>query len=296
MIRIVVLGDLNLDVHATDPRGAVPGDEVRASVRAVPGGSAGTFARTAAAEGARVTFIGCVGRDAVGDLLLRSLEESGVRAVVGRSDLPSGTILALQQGRERTMVCSRGANDGLTEETVDPAAFEDAQHLHVSGYALLSNAQRAAARRAIGLARDRGATVSVDPPPASLIERHGAEAFRADLEGISWAFPNLAEGRLLSGLQQPDDIADGLARRFSAGALTLGPEGAIAWSGSERDEAKPPVPVFGNPTGAGDTYAAGFVVSFLGGASLAEANARGCALAAEYLQKGAPARAADGRP
>jgi len=283
MSRIVVLGDLNLDVYATDPGEAAPGDEVRAPVRAVPGGSAGTFARAAAEEGADVTFLGCVGRDLVGDLLVQSLEQHGVRAAVGRADLPSGTILALEQDGERTMVCSRGANDGLTESMVDVQALHDADHLHVSGYALLSSAQWTAARHAIGIARAEGATISVDPPPASLILNHGVGAFLERLSDVDWLFPNRSEGRALTGLDDEGAMVDALAERFAAGAVTLGAAGSVAWKGRDRSRLSPAAVISGNPTGAGDSYAAGFVVSLLEGASVEDANRRGCARAARHL-------------
>ena len=48
MTQIVVLGDLNLDIHAHLPGSLTAGDETRDAVTVRPGGSAGTFARTAA--------------------------------------------------------------------------------------------------------------------------------------------------------------------------------------------------------------------------------------------------------
>ena len=194
MSRIVVLGDLNLDVHARAPSELAPGEESRNPVRATPGGSAGTFARIAAAQGASVAFIGCVGADLVGDLLVRSLEDAGVDAMVQRSDRPSGVILSLEQGTERTMICSRGANDGIRAARIAASAFDDAGHLHVSGYAFLSSAQRPAVERTIHLARERALTISVDPPPANLIRDHGVEAFSGARE---------PQGRQVPPLQTP---------------------------------------------------------------------------------------------
>ncbi|MDD5264659.1 MAG: ribokinase, partial [Candidatus Bipolaricaulis sp.] len=61
MSRVVVLGDLNLDVFVSEAPEPRPGAEVRGSVQVVAGGSAGTFARVAAGLGARVVFLGAVG-------------------------------------------------------------------------------------------------------------------------------------------------------------------------------------------------------------------------------------------
>jgi len=286
MTRIVVLGDLNLDVHATHPDDLTPGSERRACVRAVPGGSAGTFARIAAADAA-VTFVGCVGRDLVGDLLVRSLEIAGIEPLVARDDRPSGTILALERGGERTMVCSRGANDGLVADQLDAGVFASADHLHISGYALLSPTQRGAAQRAIALATARGITISVDPPPANLIASFGVDAFLDALVDVTWLFPNLSEGQLLTGRDRPEAIADRLAEGFAVGAVTLGATGALAWNRDERSLVSPPAVVSGNPTGAGDAFAGTFVTATLAGVPLAEANARACAAAANHLQRDA---------
>jgi len=282
MTRIVVLGDLNLDVYATHPSGLPAGAEARSVVRTVPGGSAGTFARVAAAAGASVTFLGCVGNDLVGDLLVRSLEDRGIVARVARDERPTGTIVSLEHAGERTMLCSRGANDGLTADRVDEATLTRADHLHVSGYAFLSDMQRTAASRAIGLARERGLPVSVDPPPANLIRAFGVRRFLACLDDVTWLFPNASEGRVLSGFEQPAEIADALADAFPIGAVTLGPFGALAWDGARRSlERTPEKP--GNPTGAGDAYAAAFVVGFHQGLTLTEVNLRACRTAADWI-------------
>lgn len=286
MSRIVVVGDLNLDVHAQHPTDLEPGSEVRSNVWAGPGGSAGTFARIAAGAGASVTFLGCVGDDLIGDLLVRSLEVCGIHTIVGRVEGPSGAILALEQGAERTMICSRGANDGLTAELIDETAFDEADHLHVSGYALLSATQREAAQRAIAIARARTITISVDPPPASLITAFGVDAFRAALADVTWIFPNLAEARTLTKLDAPEAIADSLASAYQTGAITLGPSGALAWSGEDRNLHAPAETLTSDSTGAGDAFAGAFVVAFLDRASLSQANARGCEAAAAHIRTG----------
>jgi len=149
MSRILVLGDLNLDILADAAESARAGDEVRGVVRVEAGGSAGTFARVAASLGATVVFLGAVGQDIAGDLLERSLRDAGVEPRLRRVDMPSGAILAIRRGHERSMICSRGANDGLREEWIDRRWFDRADHLHLSGYAILADGQRAAARQAI---------------------------------------------------------------------------------------------------------------------------------------------------
>lgn len=284
MSRIVVLGDLNLDVLATLPESFFQASEVRTSIRTVPGGSAGRFARIAAREGAEVTFIGCVGDDLVGELLIRSLKDANVQSYVKRVDSPTGTIVALEQDGKRTMLCSRGANDGIDAAWLNEALFRGAQHLHLSGYAFLSPAQQEAAHRAIDIGRSLGVTISVDPPPANLIHNVGVDRFLDELAPVDWLFPNLEEGQTLSGEKTPQRIVAALASAFSAGALTLGKDGSLAWQGAKRDRCRVERIDCPSPIGAGDAFAAGFAVSLLEHATLHEANLNGNRAASRLLR------------
>jgi ribokinase len=283
MTRLVVLGDLNLDVHLRLEDRVLPGDELRRPVRVAPGGSAGTFARTAAALGAEVRFVGAVGNDLVGDLLERSLTDTGVIPILQRVPQPSGVVVALHSTSDRSMLCSRGANDGLDPRRITGEVFQAADHLHVSGYAFLSDAQREAARTAISYARTAGISISVDPPPAGLIRRFGADRFLRELREVSWIFPNESEAALLSGGERPSEALSSLASLFEAGAVTLGRRGAIAWRGDERTTAQIDSPLELDPTGAGDAFAAAFTVGLLAGHSLSEAAKSACDVARQHL-------------
>ncbi|UCF10056.1 MAG: carbohydrate kinase family protein [Candidatus Bipolaricaulota bacterium] len=282
-MHIAVIGDANLDVSAPLAASPEAGGERRAEIRAVPGGSAATFARQASRSGATVTFFCAVGADLLGDVLVASLEDDGVTVRATRSRRPTGVVLALWGDGERTMLCSRGANEELTLSAADESRLLEADHVHVSGYALLSGGQRVAARRAIERARRQGTTCSVDPPPASLIRSTGRSSFVAELANVDWLFPNLEEGRVLTGRRAPEKIVEALASRHGAGALTMGADGARAWRGGERSEVTGSTILDVDPTGAGDAFAAAFVVSLLEDAELGEATRRASAGAAAFL-------------
>ncbi len=285
MNRIVVVGDLNLDIHAQMPSDLTPGCEIREPVVIRAGGSAGTFARTAAALGADVVFIGAVGRDLVGDLLETSLVQAHVAPKLNRSSLASGAVLALQMDHERSMVCSRGANDGLTEEWVSQSLPRNAEHLHISGYAMLSTTQRCAALRALALAADHGMSQSLDPPPASLLRTFGVQRFLDLLPSNIWLFPNRSEGHLLSHTTEDRDALEALKERCPVGALTLGADGAWAWDKAGcHFQASPLLPPV-DTTGAGDVYAATYVTRYLQRADVEQANRDACAAAASMLRE-----------
>lgn len=284
MSRIVVIGDLNLDVLARLPEDLPHGGEVRTSVESIPGGSAGNFARVAACEGADIIFIGCVGNDLVGELLVRSLVEQGIDVQVKHVDRPTGTIVALQYGTESTMLCSRGANDGLNPSWIREDFFHDANHLHLSGYSFLSPAQLPAIQKAMRITQRKAINISVDPPPANLIHSFGVTSFLEAIANVNFIFPNLKEGKLLTGKETPEEIVTALAEKFTTGALTLEGEGSLAWSGDKRDRCQIDSIKAVNTTGAGDAFAAGFVVAYLKNRALSAANRRGNEVAYRVLQ------------
>jgi len=296
MSRIVVLGDLNLDILATLPEELPREGEVRSPIQVMPGGSAGNFARAAAHAEAEVTFIGCVGDDLVGDLLVRSLQVSGVDTRVKRVDRQSGTILSLAKKEGKTMICSRGANDGLDYTWIEEGFFVNADHLHLSGYSFLTPAQCSATHRAIEIAHSLDLTISIDPPPANLIRNFGVSAFLAEISTADFIFPNLDEGMTLSGKETKKEIVDILAGLFPMGGLTLGKEGSLAWHGKERDRyVSHPITAV-DATGAGDAFAAGFVVSYLEDHDLARANQRGNKAALRVLTERGPLAGSPGTP
>ena len=276
MTKIVVLGDLNLDVIAQIPTLPPRGGEVRTTIRTLPGGSAANFARCVARhEGIQVTFIGCVGDDPAGRILVTALAEQGIEMRVKRAPLPTGTIISLADGQERTMLCSRGANEALDESFIDPSWFKAATHLHLSGYSFISPGQAHTASTAMAIAQAERMTISLTAPPANLIRKTGIERFLAAIAPVDWLFLNHNEGRALTGADTPEGIVDILARKFAVGALTLGGAGSLAWKGKTRDRvAIEPLETV-DTTGAGDAFAAGFVADYLQYRDLNRANRSG---------------------
>jgi len=150
-------------------------------------------------------------------------------------DSSTGTIVALQYGEKSTMFCSRGANDDLDPSWIREDFFHDANHLHLSGYSFLFPAQLPAIQKAMRIAQRKGISISVSPPPANLIHSFGVTRFLEAIANVNFIFPNLKEGKLLSGKETPEEIVTTLAETFAAGALTLEGKGSRAWRGDERD-------------------------------------------------------------
>lgn len=262
-----MVGDLVTDVVARLRRPLAPGSDTPAEVRIGGGGQAANTAAWLAYQGVPVTLVATVGDDPAGRDRVAELAAAGVdcavRAVPGA---PTGALVVLSAGDQRSMLTDRGAADRLSVADLAAALdrWPDARHLHLSGYALLGEGSRAAARHA--LAAGRGLTRSVDAASADPLQRVGPARVRDWLRGVDLLLANAAEAALLAGTAEAAPLAGAdpaeqaaralagvaaaaVVKRGAAGAVWAGPAGVV------RGEPVPAAVV--DPTGAGDAFAAG---------------------------------------
>jgi sugar/nucleoside kinase (ribokinase family) len=280
--RIVVLGDLMVDVVVRLSGPLARGSDVPARISLHGGGSAANAAAWLAAAGAEPVLIARVGDDERGRSAADELRAAGVDArLVTDPELSTGTCLVLVgPDGERTMAPDPGANDALSEEDLDAELLAGGRHLHVSGYALLREGSRPAARSAIARARAAGMSVSVDPSSSALLSAD----FLDHSEGATLLLPNASEAHALTGHSDPELAARELARRYGEVVVKLGPGGAL-WTDGEAvlRTAAEPVEEVVDSTGAGDAFAAGLLGERVRGGGVAESLAAGCRLAARAV-------------
>jgi ribokinase len=274
-MNILSLGDLLLDVVIRYDPSTGEADAAPDAVQLWPGGSAANFAVWAARGGANVGFISQVGRDWAGDMLVRSLEAEGVAPYVRVvDDTPTGRVLVMVDPvGVRRMWSYPGASVSIDAADVEPSWFRDLAAFHLTGYSLLREGPRAAALRALELARANGSTLcTLDPNPPHLISDFGLARYRQTLRDSQFdvIFPNLEEGHLLSSHAAPRSIASDLMELSPLVVLTLGEDGCLVALRSDHDAppqlthvAPYPVGRVLDTTGAGDAFAAGFVIEYL---------------------------------
>jgi ribokinase len=257
---VCALGDLLLDVVVRLDRELVRGSDVAARTEIAAGGQAANVAAWAAELGADARVVVKRAADEAGRLAATALATHGVE-IAGPVERAGGGVVVSLVGPdgERTMASDRGVAATLRAEEIEPAWLE-CDHLHVSGYALAREPTRGAAVRAVVLARERDARVSVDVAASTVIESVGAAGFRALLAGLApdVVFCNEEEEHAVGG---PIAGPVWIVKRGARGASVDGTLHAIAT----------PTPVI-DSTGAGDAFAAGWIT---GGIPLAlEAAAR----------------------
>ncbi|MDQ2836048.1 MAG: PfkB family carbohydrate kinase [Actinomycetota bacterium] len=291
MSRIVCLGDLMVDVLALLPGPLVTGSDVPAPISFSDGGSAANTAAWLAELGADTVFAGRVGADAFGQAAVQRLRDQGVTTRVSIDpSTPTGVCLVLiSPDGERTMVPSAGANGTLSPADLsDPPLVGAGDRLHLSGYALLNEGSRAAARHALAGAVEAGVPVSVDAASAAPIRALGGPRLLEWLPAGALLIANTDE---LAAMTDDDPAGPTMlaARGFTA-VIKDGPRGAsLVHAGRRHELPTEPVPVL-DSTGAGDAFAAGLLAALHGGEKLLQAVAAGNRAGARAL------RTVGGRP
>jgi ribokinase len=244
--QITVVGSANIDLVARCPRLPRPGETVTdASFERVPGGKGANQAVAAARLGARVRFVGQIGRD---DLVLRSMEREGVdTSGVVRDDGESGVaVILVDAAGENVIVVAPGANRRLAPSDVDV------------GEADAVMCQLEIPSEAVAAAAAGARFFCLNAAPA-----RGPLEFEPDL--------------LVVNRYEYDRVGPypGLV------ALTLGADGAVLLEGGrEVARAQPPPIKAVDGTAAGDAFCAALVVALLRGEQRADALTRACAAGA----------------
>lgn len=268
MSRIVVLGDLNVDIVAVHDGPLAHGSDTAARVSQRPGGSGANVASWLAKAGVDVTLIGRVGTDALAPVALSGLDGVDLQVVRDPVQATGTCVVLVAPGGERTMLPDPGANDALSPSDLPPL---EGDVLHVSGYALLRPGSRAAALAAIERARDAGMRISVDPASAAPLAND--PVFLQRVAPIDLLLPNADEAAVLG----PQIDVPELVVKFGANGArwTNGVETVIGRAVSV-DEVL-------DTTGAGDAFAAGFLSVWLDGGMVGDALEAGAQYAAKAV-------------
>lgn len=270
--KVCVFGSFNLDIVAGMSRFPLPGESLIARNSMMGAGGKGANQAVAALRaGARVHYIGKVGRDDFGTFARRHLDSAGFDAVTlfTTGECPTGNALIYVAGAdaENMIAVDPGANLTVTDEEV-----EQCRPAIAVADILLTQLENnlSAIEKLIGIAKASGTFIILNPAPFQAVP----DALLAQVDLLT---PNATECTLLTGIEVQDVAsakvaAEALhAKGIKALIVTLGTQGALLSVAGKTElvAAFPAVPV--DTTGAGDAFNGALASQLAAGADLADA-------------------------
>lgn len=265
-LDVVGFGALNLDTLYRVDKIAGSGEErfITGSTQ-TPGGSAANTIVGLARLLNRVGYVGKVGGDPEGGLLLKSLKVENVDTkgvIVSEGDRSGAVIGFVDKKGERTLYVDPGANDTLSFEDIDESYITNAKFLHLASF--VGEKPFEAQKRL--LQSLSGVKVSFDP--GGLYIRKGLEALRPMLRHSFIIFPTESELHLLTGKGYKDGAKTLIEEGVSIVAVKLGEKGCYVTDGRDDFSVEAFKVRVVDTTGAGDAFCAGFLHGLLRGKNL----------------------------
>ncbi|HYI48505.1 MAG TPA: adenosine kinase [Allosphingosinicella sp.] len=307
-LDVLAIGDAVVDVIATadddflveegltkgsmqvlDAAGATRLYARMSQARETSGGSAANTMAGVAVLGGRAGFVGQVAADQLGEIFTHDIRALGVEFLTPAKTggAPTGRCLILvTPDAQRTMNTFRGAAHELDAGALDADQIRDAAILYLEAYLWRSAGPRAAMEQAMAIAHEAGRKVAFTLSDIACIKPHRAEMI-AMLEAgaIDLLFANENEITELADIADREQAIAAIQDKVPSLVVTCGSEGALAVEGGRR--ASVPIARLGtgvvDTTGAGDLFAAGFLVGQAQGRSLEDSLRIGSIAAAEVI-------------
>ena len=303
---VLAIGDAIVDVIATctdsflDERGLAKGsmrllttgeaDELYAAMgpaREMSGGSAANTMAGVAALGAAAAFVGQTADDQLGAIFAHDMHALGVRFDTPPiAEQPTGRCLILvTPDAQRTMNTCTGASHELTPAALDPELIRAASVTFLEGYLWGPERPRAAMLEAARIAREAKRSVAFTLSESLCLagRREGVMGMLDDGR-VDILFGNEDEMRHLTGCNALPDCVAALAPKVRTLVVTRGALGALACDESGIAEVPAQsVERVVDTTGAGDLFAAGFLVAKCRGQDLSDCLVAGTRAAAEVI-------------
>ena len=283
MKKILCIGDLALDVIAQLKESINYGNDTASRISTHPGGQAANVSTWITRTNSKAQLVARVGNDPVGFALISDLDKYGVEHMnLMRSGRPTGVVVILVDANgERTMFPDNGANADL--EVTDLPPLDDVDGAYLSGYALLDFRSRDSVLAMIKRINAAGIPIFFDPTTTGamkIVSREEVLTWVGLMDGI---LLNAEEALYLGGSSDIGEAEENLKKYTPLVVIKLGSRGARA----VLHDASVKVPAVTtnvvDTTGAGDSFAAGFIPMWLATRDLEKALSAGTALAAKCV-------------
>lgn len=262
---VLVVGELNVDLILNKlDNFPQKGKEILANEMLLTlGSSSAIFASNLSVLGTKVCFVGKIGADQFGDLVLKTLQEKVVdtsRMIVSHT-ASTGITVALSYENERAMVTYPGAMADLEQSEISEEILQMSRHLHVSSIFLQPSLKKGL-KDLFQRAKNAGISTSLDT------QWDPEEKWHCDWNGllplVDFFMPNVEELKNITGQDNIESCINKIKDISNTIIIKRGIEGSVASDNGRiieqlsflNTEVKDAI-------GAGDSFNAGFIHKFI---------------------------------
>ena len=258
MIDVVALGEVLIDFasRGTDANGYP-------MMKALPGGAPANFLAALTKYGKSTAFLGKVGDDTFGHLLVGTVKDAGIETrgiVVDPTVFTTLAFVTFDESGDRSFSFARkpGADTCLAWEEVDKALIDEAHIFHFGTLSLTNDPARTATQKCVAYAKEKGKLITCDPNLRRPLWSSEEEAKEQILWSLSQADVVKISDDEVDFLWSctPEEGADKLLNKFgvSLAMVTLGPKGCLLKTKNAACKVDSPKVSPVDTTGAGDIF------------------------------------------
>ena len=285
--RVLCIGDVMLDVItkiSVLPAQIHYGSDTPSQISTHGGGAAGNVASWLTRTSAQSTIVGHVGDDAAGAALISEFDTLGVRhnnLMVDQGS--SGVVVVLVDPTgERTMFPDNGANSGLHIGDLPP--LDNFDVVYLSGYSPLDPLSRPGVLEMIEEIKSVGLPLYFDPASVGAMMEVPLALVKSWIAMMDVILLNEEEAIYLTGETNAEKALEILLEECETVVIKRGSLGAIGKSRGSilvTTQALPTEVI--DTTGAGDSFAAGFIAEFAQSKNMQLSLEAGAAVAARCV-------------
>ncbi len=251
------------------------------------GGSCPNTMVTLKSLGIDTTLAGGIGFDELGDMYKTRLNELGVKNELIKNASPTGTsIILVSEDRERTMCTYLGANRNFSDDDVNLNSAKEADIFYFTGYMWDTESQQKAIRKVLEKKKEYGFKVAFDIADPFAVGRYRQTFLNILKDYADIVFANSEEARSLIDNYDAYECARSIGKICPVAVVKNGKKGSYISEKGKMYE----IPIYGSSkpvdtTGAGDTYAAGFLYGQEKGYSIEDSGKIASILAGEIISQ-----------
>ncbi len=259
-MKIVVVGSCSQDYFTISDKFPKKGETIIGNDFAIsPGGKGSNQAVASAKLGADVTFLGCVGKDNIGEAIINNMKTYDIDTSYMQkvAELPTGIATIIVAEEDNIIVIVKGANNAVTVEYVQKnlKVIEEADMVILQLEIPLETVEYVT-----NICYEKGIDIILNPAPAIKLKK-------AIIEKATYITPNETELEIVFN----DNVENVLAKYPNKVIMTNGAQGVYYHNGKEIIN----VPSYNvdviDTTGAGDSFNGALAYALLLGSNLSEA-------------------------